>query len=91
MLTVAGGSSIESVLFTKLSCEILTLSITSTELLSISDYSIFRQVRALTGLIQPKRSSPCKIQIVKNDICVPNFKTKLDICAPNFKRKYNKL
>ena len=72
MLTVAGGSSIESTLFTKLSREIPTLSITSTEPLYriILSFITSCQVRALTGLIQPKRSSP-KIQ---NDTCAPNFK-----------------
>ena len=68
MLTVDGGSSIESTLFTnfhvKFQLSVLPL------LSPISDYSTSCQVRALTGLIQPKRSSP-KIQ---NDTCAPNFK-----------------
>lgn len=88
MLTVAGGSSIESTLFTKLSREIPTLSVTFTEPLYLALYRIILsfiiscQVRALTGLIQPKRSSP-KIQIVKT-IFVPQISKKTGYLYPKF-------
>ena len=43
------------------------------------------QVRALTGLIQPKRSSP-KIQIVKT-IVVPQISKKTGYLYPKFQKK----
>ena len=89
MLTVAGGSSIESTLFTKLLCQIPTISV-RLPLLSplyriILSFIISCQVRALTGLIQPKLSSP-KIQIVKM-IVVPQISKKIRYLYPKFQKK----